>query len=97
MITKNMVKEGYKKGIIKLIPSPNYDGIVCKIGDYWFYFGGITAEEYDDVDEYKSVVLESDIVNDIYEVLNDFFCYGDFIDEYVYYEYYLKEHGIKVD
>lgn len=97
MITKNMVKEGYKKGIIKLIPSPNYDGIVCKIGDYWFYFGGITAEECDDVDEYKSVVLESDIVNDIYEVLNDFFCYGDCIDEYVYYEHYLKEHGIKED
>ena len=49
------------------------------------------------MDEYKSVVLESNIVNDIYEVLNDFFCYGDCIDEYVYYEYYLKEHGIKED
>ena len=43
MITKNMVVKGYGKGLIKLINSPNGDGIVCSIGDNWFYFGGETA------------------------------------------------------
>ena len=38
-----MVIEGYGKGLIKLINSPNGDGIVCRIGDNWFYFGGETA------------------------------------------------------
>ena len=97
MITKNMVKEGYNKGVIKLILSPYHDGIVCEIGEHWFYFGGLTAEQYDDVDEYKSVILESDIINDIYEILNVFSRCGDFIDEYIYFEHYLKEHGIKED
>jgi hypothetical protein len=93
MITKNMVKEGYNKGIINLIKSPNGDGIVCQIGDNWFYFGGSLAESCETVEEYKSLVLITDIMKDIYEVLKDF--QTEFEDEYLYYEYYLKEKGIK--
>lgn len=95
MITKNMVIEGYNKGLIELIKSPNGDGIVCQIGDYWFYFGGETASMYDDIEEYKSVTLTSCIVNDIYETLEEFFnTGGEFEDEYLYYECYLRENGI---
>ena len=37
------------------ITDPNMGyGTVCKIGDYWFYFGGITAEEMEP-DEYVKV------------------------------------------
>ena len=89
VITKNMVIEGYNQGLIRLISSPNGDGIACQIGDNWFYFGGITAEEYDNVAEYKEVMLTSDIVTEIYDVLCDF--KTEFEDEYLYYYYYLKE------
>lgn len=91
-ITKDMIKRGYNQGLIKLIASPNGDGIACQIGDYWFYFGGQTAEEFDDVEEYKSVMLTSDIIKDIYEVLKEF--KTEFEDEYLYYYAYLKENLI---
>ena len=88
-ITKNMVIEGYNQGLIRLISSPNGDGIACQIGDNWFYFGGITAEEYDNVAEYKEIMLTSDIVTEIYDVLCEF--KTEFEDEYLYYYYYLME------
>ena len=95
MITKNMVVEGYNKGLIELIKSPNGSGIVCKIGYHWFNFGGETAEIFDDVEEYKSVTLASDNINLIYETLESFFYAGGvFEDEYLYYECYLREYGI---
>lgn len=92
LITKEMIKKGYNQNLIKLILSPHNDGIVCQIGDNWFYFGGQTAEEFDDVEEYKSVMLTSDIIKDIYEVLKEF--KTEFEDEYLYYYAYLKENLI---
>ena len=89
VITKKMVIEGYNQGLIRLILSPNGDGIACQIGDNWFYFGGITAEEYDNVAEYKEIMLTNDIVTEIYDVLCDF--KTEFEDEYLYYYYYLME------
>lgn len=89
LITKEMIVGGYKQCLINLIKSPNGDGIVCKIGDNWFYFGGLTAEEYDSVQEYKARVSESDIISEIYDVLCEFTT--EFADEYLYYYYYLKE------
>ena len=96
MITKEMVIEGYQKGLIELITSPNSDGTACQIGDNWFYFGGITAEEYDDVENYKNSLSEEVIIQDIWEVLNDFQTNGfeEFEEEALYYEYFLNEHGI---
>ena len=39
MITKSMIIKGLYKGIIQLIPCPDdEEEIVCKIGQYWFYF-----------------------------------------------------------
>lgn len=92
MITLNMVKAGYDAGVIKLIKSPNGDGIVCAIGDGWFYFGGQTAENYYDVQEYKNDMAESDIIHDIFDVLQEFST--EFKDEYCYYEAFLRENGI---
>ena len=94
-ITRNMVKSGYEKGLIKLMKSPQSDGIVCSIGDNWFYFGGKTAANCNDVEQYKSLKQESAIINDIFEQLEEFRNEDDtFGDEYLYYKYYLEEHGI---
>lgn len=96
MITRKMIFDGYYKGLVKLIESPHNDGIVCQIGDTWFYFGGLTAEECKTVEEYKANVDTKIILDEIYSTLNDFKDSGEELkDEYLYYEYYLKEKGIK--
>ena len=92
MITLNMVKHGYEQGVINIIESPHNDGVVCGIGDNWFYFGGMTAEECKTPKEYTMNVPQDDIVREIFEVLEEFFT--EFEDEYYYYMYYLQEHGI---
>lgn len=92
MITYDMVNAGYEEGLIKLIESPNGDGIVCKIGDNWFYFGGQTAEEYKDVESYKNDIPKEDIIKEIYEVLNELST--ELEDEYLYYEGFLRANGI---
>ena len=89
IITKNMVIEGYNQGLIRLILSPNGDGIACQIGDNWFYFGGITAEDYNDIEAYKKAIPALDIVKEIYITLKEF--EEIYEDEYLYYYYYLKE------
>ena len=93
MITKDMIQNGYAKGLIKLIKSPNDDGIACSIGDNWFYFGGFTAAEYDVVEEYIQAIPKETIIQEIFETLQEFRI--EFEDEYLYYEYYLKENGIE--
>lgn len=95
MITLDMVRAGYELGIINLINgSAVYgDGVVCSIGDNWFYFGGYTAESYDSPDEYKKDFPAEEIITDIFNVLEDFSSCGakEFKDEYLYYEAHLKE------
>ena len=94
-ITKKMVKEGYDKGIIKLVVNNDADGVVCQIGDNWFYFGGLEAEVYTDVKQYVEDMSKDEIIRDIYEALQDFEDLEDFYDEYLYYYSILVEHGIK--
>ena len=71
---------------------PNAEsGTVCQIGDNWFYFGGLTAEELSP-EEYIKNVPEADIVREIYEVLEDFRkSESDLSDEYQYYDAVLSE------
>lgn len=91
MIRKWIVEECYDRGIIELIISPHNDGVVCQIGEYWFYFGGHTAERYRSVAEYKAAIPEEDIINDIFITLNDFLPNKETKDEYSYYKHYLLE------
>lgn len=93
MITRKMVREGYDTGIIKLIHTSE---VVCQIGDIWFFFGGLTAEEYESADAYKADIPKEDILNDIFTTLEAFRVDGErgeeaFADEYLYYELILKE------
>ena len=94
MITKELINEGFLNGRIKITKSPFNDGIVCQIGEYWFYFGGESASEYTNPDEYVYDMSHDEIVNDIFETLEDFRLdriAGEFVDEYNYYEAYLRE------
>ena len=94
IITKDMVIKGYNQGLINLILSPNGDGIACSIGDNWFYFGGSMAEAYDNIEEYKSAMLTSDIITEIYETLKHFDETDE--DEQLYYYLYLTENLTEV-
>jgi len=95
LITRDMVASGYKHGLIRLTTDTefykNEIGVVCAIGDYWFYFGGEEAESLS-VAEYKKNFSQDTIVDQIYDTLKDFLkdldCFGD---EYLYYYWYLKE------
>lgn len=90
-ITKEMVSEGYETGLISLILSPNSDGIACKIGDNWFFFGGQTAEEYNCVEDFVAEIPKDTIIDEIFEVLEAFSEEDDGLDEYLYYKYFLEE------
>lgn len=86
------IRRGIASGVVRFIVDPNLEsGTVCAIGDYWFYFGGETAEHESPKEYLKHVPIE-DVVGEIISVLNEFLLDEDtFGDEYKYYEAVLKE------
>ena len=62
-------------------------GTVCQIGDNWFYFCGLTAEEMNPQEYIENVPIE-DITNEVFDVLEEFKTVLP--DEYLYYELYLS-------
>lgn len=84
-ITKKMIEDGLMSKVI--VPKLEEDGLVCYIGDCWFFFGG-SEFEYTNPKDIPFNVL----VNEIKEVLDDFYKHPEmFEDEYMYYYYYLCE------
>ncbi len=98
MITKDMIRDGIRKGSIMLVTDPNMDsGTVCKIGGYWFYFGGETAEQMEPLDYLHAVPME-DVIDEIFLALDAFRQSEHSRDEYDYYEAYLNEQiAMKMD
>lgn len=96
MITKRMVRDGIRNRSIRFVTDPNMKtGTVCQIGEHWIYFGGETAEWMQPEDYLRAVSLE-DIVNEVFDVLEDFRRSDEtFGDEYAYYEAYLNEQRAK--
>ena len=91
MITLEIITRGLKNGTVSVVDSPNGDGAVCKIGDYWFYFGGNEAESCSG-EEYAASVPESDLAREIHETLEGFREAPEiYRDEYAYYEAMLRE------
>ena len=90
-ITLDMVAKAYKDGVAYLDESPNGDGVVCKIGDGWFYFGGLTAVE-STVEEYKASVDEQNILKNILYAIEEIGMNLS-MDEYDYYATVFEEHG----
>ena len=91
MITYDMIEKGYDQGIVKLVED-FFHYTVCSIGEFFFYFGGVVAEELTPQQMIEYIPKE-DILDSIFEVLEDFRKddTGYFEDEYAYYEAYLKE------
>lgn len=90
-ITLEQVKSGIQSGIICFVVDPNMEsGTVCKIGDFWFYFGGMTAED-ESPEEYLRHVPEDDVAREVYDTLEDF--KQSFPEEYLYYYHELKKLG----
>ena len=89
MITEKMIREGYAAGVVRVIDSPHGDGVVCQIGEYWFYFWNspdeMTAEEL--TSRYSS----ERIVHEIWAGLERAKRELEFSDEYDYYECILDE------
>lgn len=69
-ITMALLKKGYELGTVKLEQSPQSDDVVCRIGDYWFYFGGYEAEGIS-TEEYRKVVPQDDILKEILASLEE--------------------------
>lgn len=84
MITKEKIAQGLKSGVIRLAIDPNMEsGTVCFIGSSWFYFGGETAAEMNP-HEFLKAVPQEDVVNEIYDTLQEFAEDEDLGDEYLY-------------
>ena len=88
MITKKLIQGGIQAGYIHFVIDPYMEsGTVCQIGDNWFYFGGLTAEEMNPQEYIENVPIE-DIANEVFDVLEEFKTVLP--DEYLYYELYLS-------
>ena len=89
-ITTADIKHGIELGIIRFTADPNdaSTGTVCTIGDNWFYFGGLTAEETLPED-YIDMVGIDDAVREVKETLDEIKM-EDF-DEYLYYFAFINE------
>ena len=90
MITPEMIKTGLDTGAVSIADSPHGDGAVCRIGEYWFSFGGQTEEETSAA-EYLANIPKEDIIREITDVLEEFRRDPGFADEYAYYEAFLNE------
>lgn len=93
MITKELIRKGIESKVIRFESDPDgIDGLgtVCAIGEYWFYFGGLTAEELAP-DEYQENVPMEEIIDEIYDVLEVFRTTPWFETEYEYYQCFLNE------
>lgn len=89
-ITKEQIQNGINNNLIKFVTDPNMEsGTVCSIGNYWFYFGGYTAETENPEEYLKNVPLK-DIIDEIYSTLESFRTDETYADEYAYYADILK-------
>lgn len=98
MITREMIKNGFERGVVEIInEDKKLGGAVCHIGipgmvDWggWFYFGGQEAEDCT-AEEYLACVPMDDIVDEIFDTLEDMRKHPDTFDlEYATYKDVLR-------
>lgn len=71
-ITIEMLDKGWRAGLVTLQGDPRNsegEGVVCRIGEYWFYFAGSEGENMT-VDEYMRDIPKDDILKEILDALN---------------------------
>ena len=92
MITEEMIRAGYDAGVVTLIDAPNGGEVVCKIGDYWFYFWNGDPEQFISRDVFLQRYSKEQIVHAIWMGLEEFReLWSQFGPEYVYYETVLRK------
>ena len=85
IITKDMVRKGYAKGLIFVYNGDGSMGCLgtcCRIGNNEFYFAGLINVE---TDKYLEETPANKVIDDIYGTLEAFRKDEDFADEYQYY------------
>lgn len=96
IITREMVREGYEKGVIKVVDNAEYlgcDSICCQIDDCAFYFDTLNTDNFETAEDYIKNTGIDGTIDAIYETLTD--CIKEeFEDEYEYYYLVLQIHGI---
>ena len=97
LVTRDALRAGYESGTVEFVADPMAgSGTVCRIGEHWFFFGGLAAAN-ESPDEYLRHVPVEDVLDEVYSVLEDFREDPAFSDEYQYYACYLRENtGVKV-
>ena len=93
-ITKDMIVSGHKHGFICLTTEDrnikNAVGVVCIIGEHWFYLG-LDEADCSTLDEFKANNTEEQIIDYIFNALEDMRNEPDIYDfEYEYYYHYLQ-------
>lgn len=85
VLLKDLVLEGLKQGLVKIIESPNDGCVACEIGDDWFYFIGSEDENMSPAEVLSSYGLEdlSELIRLVIEDLD--------VNEKLYYHAYLEE------
>ena len=84
-ITLQMIADGIQDDKVTFITDPNMgSGTVCKIGDLWFYFGGLEAEEQNPA-EYLCNTGLHDVIREVYDTLKAFESEPELADEWNYY------------
>lgn len=69
MITKEMISNGLKDGLVSIEDSwGGCLGICCKIGDMSFYFAGMEGTDLS-LDEYMKTYTQEETVDMIYDIL----------------------------
>lgn len=85
-ITDFDIKRGLLLGLVRL--SESIDGVVCRIGLNYFFFGGVTAEDSCSAWQYASDMDFDEIVRDIVDALKAI--HDSDYDEWLYYRSYLN-------
>ena len=88
MISEEMIRDGFRSGLVRLIDSPHDGEAVCQIGEYWFYFWN--GEQGLSVAELQERYTSNAIVHAIWTALEDCKHELEFGVEYSYYESILR-------
>ena len=97
MITRKLISDAVNANLIAFEKSPDGGEVVCRIGEFWFYFAGSYSHDENghiipvyDPKTYVKNNSKEEIVTDIFETL-DYFKYADELkDECEYYELVLR-------
>ena len=89
-VTLSDFVNGFNKGVVKFVECPDgFDDVVCRIGDGWFYFAGMSGEMRTPAEFIEEVGIESVLTMAYWYMENELKEID--ADEVTYYEAVLME------